>query len=55
MDARKKDSKPENRQLIFTAVARSIAEMGTIEDLKSLVSYYESEWGKNFDEENNIA
>lgn len=55
MDARKKDSKPENRQLIFAAVARSIAEMGTIDDLKALVSYYENEWGKNFDEENKIA
>ncbi|MCM3396452.1 hypothetical protein M3638_01205 [Oceanobacillus profundus] len=55
MDARKIDSKPENRQLIFAAVARSIAELGTIEDLKSLVSYYESEWGKSSNETNKIA
>lgn len=43
INGRKKDPNPLNKQLIFSAIARVIAECGTINDLKELVKYYEKE------------
>ena len=44
MEARKVDSNPENRQLIFSATAQSVAACGTHDDLIALTEYYQNEW-----------
>ncbi len=43
IEARNTDNNPLNRQLIFSATAKTIATAGTIEDLQALVKYYDNE------------
>lgn len=55
LEARRVDTNPLNRQLIFTATAQTIASTGTIDDLKALTEYYQNESEETKNENNKIA